>query len=802
MIRNYIKIAFRNLLRDRAFSILNLAGLSVGLASVIMIMAYVRYELSYDKTYSNYSRVYRLLQETKSNNTDDLNIAVPIGLAQAFQQEFPTIKNYSLAGETILKFKSNNEVATAKAIDAGADFFKLFNFDFIKGSPATALSEPGSAVITEDFEKKFFNGKDAVGTDLVPRYGKTIHISGIIKNIPLNSHLEGEIFVSLSGKKYAQEKLNWSAYNSMPQYVLINSNTSAEKLESQFKSIYKKYGFPAGVSIHLQPVTDIHLQSHAKDEFSVNSDIKYVYIFLSAALMILFIACVNYINLTTARSLQRTKEIGIRKVLGALKRQLIIQFLIESYLFFFVSTVVAIFLADVSWPLLSGKVTGYTHVIPLFDNGSILLVFLVFALGGLFAGAYPAFFLSSLQPVKVLKGLSKFGINVSLRKALVVVQFTISGILIISTIVIYQQLNYISNARLGFNKEHLITIDNYGGGGQLEAFKNELLKYSGVQSVTTASWNIGTRYGASSSMADDKDTTKQLQFQFVDADPAFIKTMQMHLMAGRNFSSDYSNDTINVTNLMRRHLPYEQFKHAIAEKSVILNEEAVKLLGIKNPIGHVISTGAVQGTIIGVVQNFNGLTLHQTIPAVIIRCSADGGSKTFIRLNVGNTQKTIDYIHDQWRKFNPGDRFEFAFADEKLQQLYTADMRLGSLFGTFATLAIAIGCLGLFGLISLTVQNRLKEIGIRKVLGASIADIANLVSVDFIKLVVIALAISTPVAWYLMTAWLQGFAYRINIHWWVFLLSGGIAVTLSMITLSIQSVKAAMMNPVKSLKTE
>ena len=276
----------------------------------------------------------------------------------------------------------------------------------------------------------------------------------------------------------------------------------------------------------------------------------------------------------------------------------------------------------------------------------------------------------------------------------------------------------------------------------------------------------------------------------------------MHLMAGRNFSSDYSNDTINVTNLMRRHLPYEQFKHAIAEKSVILNEEAVKLLGIKNPIGHVISTGAVQGTIIGVVQNFNGLTLHQTIPAVIIRCSADGGSKTFIRLNVGNTQKTIDYIHDQWRKFNPGDRFEFAFADEKLQQLYTADMRLGSLFGTFATLAIAIGCLGLFGLISLTVQNRLKEIGIRKVLGASIADIANLVSVDFIKLVVIALAISTPVAWYLMTAWLQGFAYRINIHWWVFLLSGGIAVTLSMITLSIQSVKAAMMNPVKSLKTE
>jgi putative ABC transport system permease protein len=803
MIKNYIKIAFRNLIRDRSFSILNLIGLSVGLASVIMIIAYVRYELSYDKSYSNHSQVYRITQENKAGDADDRLLRSPVGLAQVLQKEFPAVNAYSIVNKGNLDIKYHNEIVSLKEIDASVDFFKLFNFDFIKGNPNTALEEPGSVVITENTAKKFFKGKDAIGGYLTEPGGKVKHITGIIKNIPANSHINGDVILSLSGEKFTQDVLNWSAYTAVPQYLLLNKYIDAKKLEAQFSSIYKKYKFPPSITIHLQPVTDVHLKSHMEDELSANSDIKYVYIFLSAALLILFIACINYINLTTARSLQRAKEIGLRKVLGAMRGQLIIQFLTESFLFFLLSTLTALLITTVAWPAFSAKITSYGNAIPLFDGTSIIIIIMIFATGGLLAGAYPAFFLSSLQPAKVLKGLSKFGMNISLRKALVVLQFTISGVLIVSTIVVYQQLNYISNARLGFNKDNLLTIPFYMTKSHVVAFKNELTKSRDIQSVTVAGWEIGMNYGGSSSMNDAKDTTKILKFQFIDADPDFVKTMGMKLEAGRNFSMDHSNDMLDMDSLFKKRLPYEQFKKVIASKSIIINQEAAKILNLEHPEGSVVNTGAVQGTVIGVVQNFNGLTLHQKIPAVIIRCSSiNEFGHMFIRISPHNTQNTINYIESQWKKFYPDHRFDFAFADDKLQELYTADKRLGALFGTFASLAIIIGCLGLFGLISLTVQNRVKEIGIRKVLGASIINITSLISVDFIKLVIVSLAISSPIAWYVMNKWLQDFAYRINIEWWVFVLAGCLAVFIALATLSFQSIKAAMANPVKSLRSE
>jgi len=804
MIKNYLKIAFRNLVRDRAFSILNIAGLAIGLASVIIIMAYIRYELSYDKSYSNHARVYRLVQETKTGSKDEFSINTSMGMGPVLQKEFPAVNGSTEAGVGDAEFKYHDEIISLHTIFVSADFFKIFNFPFLSGNSNSALSGPGSIVITEAIAKRLFAGKNPVGAVITDNNGRIKHITGVIKDIPANTHFTGDVVESYFSESDAINKkagIKWGYETT--QYILLNKNADANALEENFKSIYKEYNFEKGVSIHLQPVTDIHLRSHYEGELSSNSDIKYIYIFSSIALLILFIACINYINLTTARSLHRAREIGLRKVLGAMKAQLVVQFLTESFLFFLCSTLLAVMITSVLWPLFSAKITAYQHVLPLFDVKLTGAVFLIFVFGGLLSGAYPAFFLSSLQPVKVLKGLSKFGINVSLRKALVVLQFAISGVLIISTILIYQQLNYVNNAPLGFNKDNLITIPYFVRGNNAGAFKNELLKNSNIQSASVASWQMGTHYGASSTMNDPKDTTKELHFQFIDADIGFIKTMGIQLESGRSFSVTYANDVMNMDSLRKKHPEIKDYFNALAEQSIMVNEEAVKTLNLTHPQDTVLHAAVVQGTVIGVVKNFNGLTLHQKIGAVILRCRPNTRiGQMYIRISPRNTQSTIDYIKNEWKKFYPDNSFDFAFTDDKLQQLYAADRRFGELFGIFATLAISIACFGLFGLISLTVQNRVKEIGIRKVLGASILDITNLISVDFIKLVLVSFIISSPIAWYFMNKWLQNFAYRINIQWWVFALACGLAIFITFVTLSFQSVKAAMANPVKSLRNE
>ncbi len=801
MIKNYFKIAFRSLIRDKTFSILNIAGLAVGLASVFMIIAYVRYELSYDKSYSNHTRVYRLLQESKILSTNEFRVYTPIGLAETFKKEFPGISSFSIVNVGQSQFKYHNEIVSLKNISGGIDFFKLFNFTFISGNPATALKYPESIVITETVAKKFFAGKNPVGGYLTDNNGRQKLITAVIKDIPASTHINGEVITSLNSSYYLKENFNWGAYNSAAQYILLNKDVDAKKVEASFKSIYKKYNFPKGVIIHLQPVTDIHLQSHAQDELMPNSDIKYIYIFSSIAFLILVIACINYINLTTARSLRRAREIGLRKVLGAMKKQLIIQFLTESFLFFLLGTLLAILIAYAVWPYFSAKVTLYQQPLPLFDINLLLIAILICVIGGLLSGAYPAFFLSSLQPVKVLKGLSKYGINISMRKTLVVMQFVISGVLITSTIVVHQQLNYVSNARLGFNKDNLISIPFYTSKNHVDAFKHELNQNSSIHSVTVASWHIGQHYGAMSSMKDEKDSTKLLKFQFVDADLDFIKTLDIQITSGRNFSNSYAADVLRLDSLFR--IPGAMTTDVLASKSIILNQEAVKLLGLKHVEGTVLKLGALQGTVIGTVQDFNGLTLHEKIPAVVIRCSRKVElGQMYIRISPANTHATIAYIENQWKKFYPEYRFDFSFVDDDLQALYTADKRLGALFGIFSMLAIFISCLGLFGLISLTVQNRVKEIGVRKVLGASVFNITHLISKDFLKLVILSFIISSPIAWYVMTKWLQSFAYRINIEWWVFLLACLLAVVISLVTLSFQTIKAAIANPVKSLRSE
>lgn len=794
MIRNYIKIAIRALWRDRFFSFINLFGLAVGLASVLMIVAYVRYELSYDKSYSNYPRVYRLLQETQT--PEEFRIHIPDGLAETFQKEFPAINRFSIVNSDEMQFKYHNEIISLPSISAGVDFFKIFNFTFISGNPATALKDRESIVVTEAVVKRFFAGKNPVGSYMIDNNGRQRPITAVIKDIPVNTHFSGEVISSLNSPGH-KARLNWAGYTGMVQYVLLNKGADAKKVENSFASVYKKYKFPKEVTIHLQPVTAIHLQSHAQDEMSPNSDMKYIYIFSSIAFLILVVACINYINLTTARSLHRVREIGLRKVLGALRTQLIIQFLTESFLFFLCSTLLAILIAYTAWPLFSAQITIHQQMLPLFTAGLLNDTFLICVIGGLLSGAYPAFFLSSLQPAKVLKGLSKHGISISVRKALVVLQFVISGVLMVSTIVIYQQLNYISNASLGFNKENLINVPFYMSKSHVGAFKNELAKNRDIHSISVATWEVGSYFGSSSIIKDKTDSTKKLPVQFINADFDFIKTMGIKMLSGRNFSKEYANDNTNMDSL------WGMTSQELMSKSVILNEEAINVAGIKDPIGKALNIDGLQGTVIGIVQDFNGLTSHDKIPPVIIRCSEDlEFGHMYIRVSAANTHKTIAYIEHQWKKFYPDYHFDFSFVDENLQALYTADERLGALFGTFTTLAILIACLGLFGLISLTVQNRVKEIGVRKVLGASVFNITQLISKDFLKIVVLSFIISSPIAWYVMNNWLQSFAYRINIEWWVFFIACVLAMGISLITISFQTIKAAMANPIKSLRSE
>ncbi|GAB3926951.1 ABC transporter permease [Mucilaginibacter myungsuensis] len=803
MLKNYLKIAFRNLLRDRSFSILNLLGLAIGLASVIMILGYVRYELSYDKSYSNHTRLYRLLQENPPGSVDELTPIVSVHMAEVLKKEFPAIEACSTSGKTEVEFKYKGNIVSFTAIDGDPDLLKMFNYEFVKGDAASALKDPGSLVLTESLAAKYFPGQDPMGQVITDKDKKKRHVTGVIKDIPANTHLSGEAVVSQDWKDTEAFHVNGGSAN--VQYVLLNKNADPKKLDAQFSTVYKKYNFPPGTGVRLQPVTDIHLRSHYFGEQPGNSDIKYIYIFSSIALLILCIACINYVNLTTARSMHRAREIGLRKVLGALRKQLIAQFLTESFLFFAVSTLLAVVIAYALWPTFSARITGYSTTIPLFDSGSIILLLVLLVIGGLVAGAYPAFFLSSLQPVKVLKGIAKFGLNISLRKGLVVVQFVISGVLIIGTLVVTRQLNYIRNADLGFKKDNLLEIRVGNQLPKMKAFKEQLLLNKDVLSTSVSSWVIGHTYGGYKKVQDPSDTTKQIRTSSVEVEYDFLKTTDIRLVAGRFFSPAYGLDKISPDSAWRvsKDMPDEEEDLYRSGMPMVVNQAAVKLLGLKGDvIGQVITTKH-RGTIVGVIDDFNGMSMHDKIEPVFLYSWPDlAQGALFVKISSKNTHQTIAYIRSQWKKFYPDYKLDLKFADDKLQELYTADVRLGSLFTIFSSLAIVIACLGLFGLISLTVQNRVKEIGIRKVLGASVASITALISADLLKLVLLSFIISSPIAWYFMDKWLQDFAYRINIEWWIFAVACAVTILIAFVTLSFRSIKAAMANPVDSLRSE
>jgi putative ABC transport system permease protein len=809
MIRNYLKTAFRNLLRYKFISFINLFGLTVGLTCCLLILTYILNELSFDRYNKNANNIYRVERTFLNPETGMLSLelgAVAPPFAPLLQNDFKEIKKITrfLNGGTSALRYGEKRFNEQNVYFADENLFDVFDVNVTRGNPSKALNDPYSIMFTEDVAKKYFGAEDPINKIIRLDNQFNFKVTGIYKPFPSNAHIHPAIMLSFNTLKdtaiYGEQNLrtNWGN-NSFYTYLLLPPGYDPEKLEAQFPAFLNRHMKDGGdgnfkpsdgTSLSLRKLTDIHLYSHKDSEVEENGDIKRVYIFSAIALFILLIACINYMNLSTARSALRAKEIGVRKVIGARKPELIAQFLSESILICCIATILAFLITWLALPGLN-KFSEQSLSINTFLKWQIILpLILVPFIVGILSGIYPALFLSSFKPIKVLKGILKVGEgNFSFRKVLVVTQFSISIILIISTAIVFQQLKYMQNKSLGFNREHIVTLNNNAGlNNSFESFRTALLDNTNIKEVGRSSRipsgrlldAMGSKINNGDSLAPTKADIK-----YVRADEAFIPTYGMKMVAGRNFSKEYGMDT----------------------SSFVINEAAVKVLGLKSnedAIGKPFTYGNRAGHLIGVVNDFHFESLHQRILPIVLFTSTTQNSygRISIKISGNNIPAALSHIEDTWKKFLPETPYDYTFLDERFADLYKAEQQQGSIFTIFSCIAIFIACLGLFGLSAFTITQRIKEIGIRKVLGASVGNIVGLLSKDFLKLVIIAAVIAYPLAWYAMDTWLQDFAYRINISWWVFLLAGIIAAVIAFATISLQAVKAALANPVKSLRTE
>lgn len=809
MISNYLKIAFRNLMKYKFISFINLFGLTIGLTCCLLILTYILNELSYDRYSQNANNIYRVTRtfrnpETGASSLNLGTVAPPFG--PLLENDFKEIKKITRLlpnGQTPMRYEDKmfNERNVFFADENLFDFFKV---DVVKGNPAKALNDPFCVMLSETIAKKYFGNDEALNKMIRIDNNINLKVTGVYKSFPANAHIHPEIMVSFNTLKdtaiYGEQQLrtNWGN-NSFFTYLLMPDGFKPEKLEKQFPAFVDrhidegpqaKFKPSQWTSLQLQKLTDIHLYSHTDYEAEENGDIKRVYIFSAIALFILLIACINYMNLSTARSALRAREIGVRKVVGAQRKEIIAQFLSESVMVSFLALLIALALTWVALPWLN-KLSGLQlNINALFSWKVFIPIVIIPFIVGTVSGIYPALFMSSFRPVMVLKGLFKAGGgNISFRQVLVTLQFSISIILIISTAVVFKQLRYMQQKSLGFDREHIVTLPyNNALGERYKAFRNELLANSNVKDLGRSSRiPTGRLLDAMGSQIDRGDSLAptNADIKFVSADHDFITTYGVKILAGRNFSRDFSTDT----------------------GSFLLNEAAVKILGLKNneeAIGKNFQYGNRRGQLIGVFNDFHFESMHQKIVPLVLLVPRSQNNYGAISIKIAgqNIPASIAHVENTWRKFLPESPFQYTFLDENFDRLYQSELRQGTIFTVFACIAIFIACLGLFGLSAFAITQRIKEIGIRKVLGANVSTIVTLLSKDFLKLVLIATVIAFPIAWFAMRTWLEDFAYRINIPWWIFLLAGILAAVVALFTISFQAIKAALANPVKSLRTE
>ncbi len=806
MFHNYFKIAFRNLWRNRKFTAINIFGLAVGISACLIILLFIRNELSYDRYNKKADRTVRVVfkGEVDGQKIREANVMPPV--ARTLKTDYPEVQEATRlvqGGSPIITYgdKSFKEEAFAYV---DPNFFQVFTLPFIKGDEATALIQPNTIVITQAIAGKYFGKDNPIGKVLNFKSRNTsFKVTGLIDKVPDNSSFHFDFFASMASWPDAKStSFMTSGYYT---YLVLPKGYDYKKLQAKLPQFTDKYMGPQmqqglgmsldefrkhgnDIGLFLQPLTDIHLHSDFTGDLEPEGDIRYVYIFGAIALFILLLACINFMNLSTAGASRRVREVGIRKVLGSVKWQLIGQFLLESILLTTIAFLLAIFFVYAALPFfnnLSGKdlslQTGINHwILP----GFLLFVLLT----GILAGSYPAFFLSSFKPVSVLKGnLSSGKKSIGLRSALVVFQFFISITLIACTVVVYKQLHYIQNTKLGYNKNQVLVLpETWLLGQNQDAFYHQLLQDPRIQNLSVSGYlPAGPSYGNSFYVYPDGRSAQLVKTLRYDVDYNYIPTLGMQMEKGRNFSVEFGTDSTGI----------------------IVNEAAAKAFGWgTHALGHTITRRANDGhtttyTVIGIVKDFHFKSLHELISPLVMVLGKGAGTM-ILKVKAGDIPGLLMDIKKKWAALSPEAPLTYSFLDDRVNHTYEAEQRTGLIFGIFSALAILVACLGLFGLVMYAAEQRTKEIGIRKVLGANVSTIVGMLSKDFLKLVIIAILLASPVAWLGMNKWLQGFAYRTGIGWWIFGLAGLAAVAIALITVLLQAIKAAMANPVKSLRTE
>lgn len=805
MLKNYIKTALRNLSRNKLYSFLNITGLAIGMACCFMIFFYVQDELSFDRFHEKADRIFRVtshfvIQDRDMDFASSAHVQGPM-----FKDEYPEVEDYvrfnSFGSRRIIRYEEKM-FTEEKFIWVDNSVFNVFSFNLIKGNREDVLTKPNTVVITEDMAEKYFGDEDPVGKNLLV-HGDTLYlITGVVENIPKNSHVRPDFLASFSTLELeptgnaAQDLVSNVDYYT---YLLLREGADYKALERKFVGFVDKYLAPVIKSIAgtaeygLQPLTSIYLYSDKENELDRTSDISYIYLFSAIGLFILLLACLNFMNLSTARSANRAKEVGLRKVVGANRGQLIKQFLGESMILTFIAVLLAVVLVYASMQIFN-QISGKEMSRDVIFNPVLLLgLFGLFIVIGIIGGSYPAFFLSAFHPAEVLYGRLKRGAKSSLlRIVLVSLQFTVSIVLIIGTLLVNKQLNYVRNHRLGYDKDHVIAlrIRNEDTQKKSRTIKQELLQHPNVLKVSASSSLPLGQNSFSAFQPGGKPMTEMSMFftQIVDED--FLDTYNIELVQGRNFSLEFSTDP---------------------QEAIIINQVAVDKMGWQdNPLGKEINafmslTERKGYRIIGVVSDYHFQSLHEEIqPLILFNASPYGGDyyRISIRVKPENIQETVVFIKSKWGEFDSLYPLEYVFVDDQYDALYRTEERLGKLVGYFTILAIIIGCLGLFGLSSYSAEQRTKEIGIRKVLGASIPGIVFLLVREFTKWVFLAVVIAWPIGYFAMKAWLRNFAYRINLGVDTFIGAALLALVIAVLTVTFQAARAAMTNPVNSLKYE
>jgi len=789
MFRNYFKTALRNLWKNKSFSLINIFGLALGMACSLLIMLWVNDEYSVDAFHKNGSQLYSVYERQNHDGQWSAFHGTPGVMAEEMKRVLPEVQYATnIAWNDLSTFEANGKIMKENGNHAGPDFFKMFTYPLLEGSAITALKTPSDIAVSKKMAEDFFGSPaEAIGKTIRYQNNKDLKITAVFDNVPQNSTGRFDFMMNwqsfLENNSWAKEWTN----NGPPCYIMLRQGTDARAFETKivrFLDNYNKEQTPNDyVRLGIERYGDIYLHSDFKDGQLSGGRIQYVQLFSIVAIFILLIACINFMNLTTARSVKRAKEIGVRKVVGALRSSLIRQFIGEALLIVTLAVCFALLIVTLVLPQFN-TLTQKQIALPFDQPKFWMSIAGLILITGFISGSYPALYLSGFQPVRVLKGTVKFS-NASLwfRRGLVVFQFVLSIILIIGTIVIRKQVDYVQSANLGYDRENLIYVPLEGDlTGKYELFKNQALRMPGIKVITRISQNpTQIENGTGGIQWEGKDPNSGVEFTWAAVGYDFTKTMHAQMAQGRDFSKDFTTDSVGY----------------------IVNETALKIIGYKNPIGKPFTMWERPGMIVGVIKDFHFNSMHEPINPMVIRLGENlEWGAALVRTEPGKTKQALASLQKICKQLNPQFPFTYQFSDEEYQKLYKSEQVVSQLSDYFAFLAIFISCLGLLGLVMFTAEQRTKEFGIRKVLGASAGTLFGLLSKEFLLLVFIAMIVATPLAWLVMSNWLQDYAYRIDITWWMFVIAGILAILIALITVSFQAIKVAVANPVTSLRTE